>query len=1034
MLNRECSEGTRLVALVSVSVITQKQLFRLRSLALEALFTLVSMQHSVDIDFRVNSAQMTVYCTQQALLLYIDAAAMVREQAEHAKQAYANPRNATSEWPLAKLSALSLLHRIITKLNHQHQFWHPFNNALQNLALNNAQISTFLTNARALLFDGSKANLNLNEAQKLVETKWQLLLDVMPLFMFDSSGQPFAKLTSQCSPNWSLVYELMRATNADKQNDYTQVILLRVLDFSHVWTSINEEALTLSLRFLFQPHQLCYVDAFDFYFYLEYNWFKFPDEQCLPASTERRPQPHWEIFFRIYRKQLGGLKNLNFENIKDTLLLHYEKLFPCHDAPFAVQLGWKGLHQLLLLVAFAADFLPCARLEARLSDFFAVFLRSPSADERQHCFSALLLLCKFYQRSHVAMEFPLRIVQTLKQPKATQADVDFIVQMIRGSRLSNHEEDLCFHFLDTQHRVRVLLAIYQELTRDVLVLPQSPAGESAPPASQSEIVLDDSSPMRMPTSLPDDWLQASTYLSMCLKYFPALLFAVQTAFNDPTLLSPLRELTHYFVLWLSRDEWIRECRKLSFDSSLTKRFACCFLLSVLLQVDPPLAESHRGDVFSLWFVSLAEEFPVEFLTRALNANPHAVSCKAWRGVFVLPFDAKRTAKNFLHNCLMLEGESALHYDFVFTTALSVHRPYSRTGAAMRSLWFFNELITMLKATFFHSLYNGNLSNFLNVLVELISFYVNKQAQAPKDSHISIPEEYLQHFARLFLTFTQCEDHFDHLREPAFALFLLLSMNSAIWEWISNFEETILFRRKEAFAKLLSPLLLHQWSLPFQCDRKLIFDGLNYWLFNTTNGRHLISDFSILLNPLMFATVSPQLNPPILVYVTFITFLHRCSKFNQSPFKIARTRQAFLDFTALLLYAPFDRRKSTEILHSHANEDPNLQHKISDGNFLLPSPTEELILRHSALLEMLPHFDGAKELVEQVRQVVRDNPPALVPAAQSSCSVCKDSPATHAFIPCGHKCVCEDCGHEWTKNNRTCIMCRSAVERMVKIHE
>ena len=29
-------------------------------------------------------------------------------------------------------------------------------------------------------------------------------------------------------------------------------------------------------------------------------------------------------------------------------------------------------------------------------------------------------------------------------------------------------------------------------------------------------------------------------------------------------------------------------------------------------------------------------------------------------------------------------------------------------------------------------------------------------------------------------------------------------------------------------------------------------------------------------------------------------------------------------------------------------------------------------------------------------------------AESSCTICLDAPATHAFVPCGHQCVCLGC--------------------------
>ena len=49
---------------------------------------------------------------------------------------------------------------------------------------------------------------------------------------------------------------------------------------------------------------------------------------------------------------------------------------------------------------------------------------------------------------------------------------------------------------------------------------------------------------------------------------------------------------------------------------------------------------------------------------------------------------------------------------------------------------------------------------------------------------------------------------------------------------------------------------------------------------------------------------------------------------------------------------------------------------------------------------------------------------------SFCVVCLDSEATHAMVPCGHLCVCSDCGDPTRLYN--CPMCRGRIERIMKI--
>ena len=62
---------------------------------------------------------------------------------------------------------------------------------------------------------------------------------------------------------------------------------------------------------------------------------------------------------------------------------------------------------------------------------------------------------------------------------------------------------------------------------------------------------------------------------------------------------------------------------------------------------------------------------------------------------------------------------------------------------------------------------------------------------------------------------------------------------------------------------------------------------------------------------------------------------------------------------------------------------------------------------------------------------RADPPNPQPAARSECVICLDEDAPRcAFIPCGHRCVCEACGREQT----VCPICREPVERVLEVFE
>ena len=49
-----------------------------------------------------------------------------------------------------------------------------------------------------------------------------------------------------------------------------------------------------------------------------------------------------------------------------------------------------------------------------------------------------------------------------------------------------------------------------------------------------------------------------------------------------------------------------------------------------------------------------------------------------------------------------------------------------------------------------------------------------------------------------------------------------------------------------------------------------------------------------------------------------------------------------------------------------------------------------------------------------------------------CSICLDNPREIAFIPCGHKCICEECYKKY--NNDMCIICRKEFSIGYKIYE
>lgn len=53
-----------------------------------------------------------------------------------------------------------------------------------------------------------------------------------------------------------------------------------------------------------------------------------------------------------------------------------------------------------------------------------------------------------------------------------------------------------------------------------------------------------------------------------------------------------------------------------------------------------------------------------------------------------------------------------------------------------------------------------------------------------------------------------------------------------------------------------------------------------------------------------------------------------------------------------------------------------------------------------------------------------------PRRPDSCVVCLAEPTTHACIPCGHKCLCENCS---TEQINRCPLCQGELIMIVQIY-
>lgn len=53
-------------------------------------------------------------------------------------------------------------------------------------------------------------------------------------------------------------------------------------------------------------------------------------------------------------------------------------------------------------------------------------------------------------------------------------------------------------------------------------------------------------------------------------------------------------------------------------------------------------------------------------------------------------------------------------------------------------------------------------------------------------------------------------------------------------------------------------------------------------------------------------------------------------------------------------------------------------------------------------------------------------------SEDQCVVCLSAEKTHAFVPCGHRCVCRSCGSELLKEARPCPICRAQAQSLLQI--
>jgi len=78
------------------------------------------------------------------------------------------------------------------------------------------------------------------------------------------------------------------------------------------------------------------------------------------------------------------------------------------------------------------------------------------------------------------------------------------------------------------------------------------------------------------------------------------------------------------------------------------------------------------------------------------------------------------------------------------------------------------------------------------------------------------------------------------------------------------------------------------------------------------------------------------------------------------------------------------------------------------------------------------LDDMDDLIEGMRIKVSISTKVTTNNSNSVCSICLDKEATNAIVPCGHRCLCDDCGNR--TRIRICPICRSPINQLVKIFD
>lgn len=132
-----------------------------------------------------------------------------------------------------------------------------------------------------------------------------------------------------------------------------------------------------------------------------------------------------------------------------------------------------------------------------------------------------------------------------------------------------------------------------------------------------------------------------------------------------------------------------------------------------------------------------------------------------------------------------------------------------------------------------------------------------------------------------------------------------------------------------------------------------------------------------------------------------------------------------------IFSDAQKVRALEALVPHTEITPNQALKLASGIF---SETQrrraiEILSRKIAgALDQIP-----KPAPVDPRPIQASSKINAVPIETEECAVCMEVQKTHAFVPCGHRCVCVGCSEAIMKSSKKCPLCNQVSACAIKVY-